>query len=374
MKTTAFVLLALSFSFNLHAYSNFIENPYTPYPPGCATLPELQSVLYGDNAVKVFEGEIPLPDAGDPTEKLPVNLAVYRVACADDNRSIIVLEFAIPARLDPAVTYYRVPAVGVNYDLPFFPSGTLMRLSEAPNDWGGTESDGSGEVFGGNTPNTTDGHDRRWLFIFDNLSPWALEAGAYPADYYMLPTYYNNYFTMYLGTVSESDYGIGVPSTASLLTANPRIPLSGRLSGNWVVDGASDQGFVIAISELVPEAVPSPEDLADSPLLMFLSWYTYDANGHKLWLTGSSQFGMGDTEVTIPIEKVTHGEFLGSKTAERAVVGSVTITGNNCNDLSFQYDLGDLGLGSGTKHLKRRFSLETAGYVCRDLEARMATR
>ncbi len=75
--------------------------------------------------------------------------------------------------------------------------------------------------------------------------------------------------------------------------------------------------------------------MLDSPLLMFLSWYTYDANGDKLWLTGSSQFAMGDTEVTIPIEKVTHGEFMGSKTADRSVVGSVTITGNNCNDLTF---------------------------------------
>jgi Tol biopolymer transport system component len=56
------------------------------------------------------------------------------------------------------------------------------------------------------------------------------------------------------------------------------------------------------------------------------------------------------------------------------VVGSVTITGNNCNDLSLQYNLSDIGLGSGTKHLERLFSLETAGYVCRDLEARIDTR
>jgi hypothetical protein len=80
---------------------------------------------------------------------------------------------------------------------------------------------------------------------------------------------------------------------------------------------------------------------------------------------------MGETEVTIPIEKVTHGEFMGSKTADRSVVGSVTITGNNCNDLNLEYDLDDIDLGSGTKRLQRRFSLETAGYVCRDLEARI---
>jgi hypothetical protein len=83
---------------------------------------------------------------------------------------------------------------------------------------------------------------------------------------------------------------------------------------------------------------------------------------------------MGATEVTIPIEDVSNGEFMGDKAAERSVVGSVTITGNNCNDLTLQYDLGDIDLGSGTEHMQRLFSLETAGYVCRDLEARMAAK
>ncbi len=59
MKTNIVALLALFCSFNLQAYSNFIENPYTPYPPGCATLPDLQTALYGDNVVKFFDGEYP---------------------------------------------------------------------------------------------------------------------------------------------------------------------------------------------------------------------------------------------------------------------------------------------------------------------------
>ena len=37
MKTNIVAALALFCSFNLQAYSNFIENPHKPYPPGCST-------------------------------------------------------------------------------------------------------------------------------------------------------------------------------------------------------------------------------------------------------------------------------------------------------------------------------------------------
>jgi hypothetical protein len=92
-------------------------------------------------------------------------------------------------------------------------------------------------------------------------------------------------------------------------------------------------------------------------------------DGNLLWLTGA--FEIGDTQITIEIELVTNGEFLGTKVADREVVGSVSITANDCNDLSFNYELNDIGLGSGNERLERLFSLETAGYVCRDLDARI---
>ena len=371
MKTRFLALLAFICAGNVHSYSNFIENPWTPYPPGCLTLPGLQPALYGDNAARVFEGEAVLPDANDPTSRLPVNLSVYRVACAEPNRSVIQLEFSIPARLDPATTFYQAPEwvmvdnTGVDFDYSY------MRLSSEANVWGGTEFFPSRVIFGGSHPNMEDGHERKWIFVLTNPSPWEWDWA------YLSPTDYNGKLYIELDTGDDSLKGpiIVVPPTASLLAANPRIPLSGRLSGNWVVEGAADQGFAISISEVVPDSIPDPSELAVPPLLMFLSWYTFDQNGDQLWLTGAAQFEVGATEVTIPIESVSNGEFFGRKPAERTTIGSVTITGNSCNDLTLDYDL-DLhgigtGLGSGTKRLQRLFSLETAGYVCRDLEARM---
>ena len=185
---------------------------------------------------------------------------------------------------------------------------------------------------------------------------------------------YNGAFTLKLDWGEQTGYLVEIPPTETVLSTNPSIPLSGRLSGNWVVEGASDQGFLISISELVEGNAPFHESVyshLQSPLLIFLSWYTFDAQGNKLWLTGAAEFATGESQVTIPIEEVSNGEFMGSKTADRSVVGNMTIKGNNCNDLTLQYNLEEIGLGTGSQHLNRLFSLETAGYVCRDLEARM---
>ena len=368
MKTNIVSVLAFICSLNLQAYSNFIENPYTPYPPGCATLPLWQG-FYGDYTKEFFVGKIELLDATRQGYSQTVNVRAFRVGCPEENRSVVMLEFTLPDDKDPASTYYGIPEVSAQYDKGLLRRSDSMRLSAEPNHWGSIEPAGDMQVFGAETRNTAEGYKRRWVFILDNRTP-RLSA---PDESYMSPADYNQAFTLNFASTLHPVI-IEVPSTASLFEGSWRIPLSGRLSGNWVVEGASDQGFVIAISELVPDAAPTSNELWDSPLVMFLSWYTYDVNGDLLWLTGAAQFAMGDTEVTIPIEDVSNGEFMGDKTADRKAVGSVTITGNNCNDLTLQYNLSDIGLGSGTKHLERLFSLETAGYVCRDLEARMATK
>lgn len=363
MKTISIVLLALFYCINAQAYSNFIENPYTLYPPGCATIPELQTTLYGDNVVKFFEREVVLPILYSH-EELPAKISAYRVACADADRSLIWLEFSLPEG-----SFYTLPGPPEVRAVIGNSQTTAMRLVDEPNGWGvGAASWFSSQIFeedwhwDGRTPRKT------WIFLLDNLTPFSAH---FDPQVFMSPSQYNGSFNLEVNWRSDGGFVIEVPATAGLVTANPRIPLSGRLSGNWVVNGASDQGFVMAISEMVPETVPAPDELMDSRLLLFLSWFTYDADGGKLWLTGSAQFEMGASEIAMPIERVTNGQFLGGKEADRATVGNVTIIGNNCNDLRFEYDLTDLGLGSGTQHLQRLFSLETAGYVCRDLEARI---
>ena len=377
MNTKLLVLIALFYSLNAQSFSNFLENPYTPYPAGCVTLPKLQSLIYGDTAFKVYDEEISLPSANNPQNGLAVRLAVYRVTCAEPNRSVIWLEFSIPESLDPANTFYRVLGIYAGK-----PGGTVysMRLAEEPGQWGGTEHHGNGQIFGGNSPGTVDGHDRKWLFILENAAPQSVTMGDEEGDYvpgltdFMTAEEYNDAFQLEILLNVLDGWVVEIPSTASLPNSTPGFPISGRLSGNWVIDGASDQGIALAISELPGSFFPYYLYLEDSLLSIFLTWNTYDLTGNLLWLTGSVNFNMGQSQVFIPIELVYQGQFLGSKAAARQRVGSVTIKANSCNDLTFHYDLDDIFMGTGTRHLHRLFSMETAGYTCRDRAARIEAR
>jgi hypothetical protein len=137
--------------------------------------------------------------------------------------------------------------------------------------------------------------------------------------------------------------------------------LTGRLSGTWLASGTLDQGFVLAFEEL----------LNSTTSLLFLSWYTFDGNGKLLWLTGAGFYEWGDTEVSLNIDLVENGEFMGSKVADRTVVGTAKVVAINCNDLRLTYNLNQLGLGSATKSLVRIVSAETQGYVCSDAMTRI---
>lgn len=352
MRTLIAVWLAIT-SCSIQAYENFMENPAAPYPAGCATSPDSQTFIYGDNLERVYAAELTLTDASDLTNELPVNVRVYRVGCAEQNRSVIWIEFEIPDFLNPDETFYLTPEVQAFVNGQNIP----MRLTGEPNTWGSaTEPDGFAHVIGG-YQEFSNGAELTWIYVLDNVSLYSTLSDP---NVFMSPSEYNDGFRLDLLTLNDV-WSIQIPSTFDTLNSNDRIPLSGRLSGNWVVDGASDQGFVIAVSELTYSVNP----------FVFLSWYTYDNDGKLLWLTGGAQFEVGDTRITIPIDLVTDGQFMGAKKAHREVVGSVIITANDCNDLSFHYELNDLNLGSGDKRLQRIFSLETAGYVCRDLEARI---
>jgi hypothetical protein len=350
-----FVALLLVCGSSLHAYENFIENPLALYPPGCATLPDLQVGIYGDNYATFLNDTITLPNGIDLLSSVDVKIYGWRMACAESNRSVILIGFEIPSYLDPRETFYITPEAQMLINGEMY----YMRLTGEPNTYGSaTEPDGSAQMFGG-PAEFGGGHGKRWMFVLDQLS---IMAERFDSDQIIMPSQYNAAFTLRLAGL-ENYWDFSVPSTTSLLGHNFSIPLSGRHSGIWVSDGAADQGFLISISE-------NPNDVLN--LVLFISWYTFGPDGKPIWVVGNTTFEVGDSDLSVPANYVSSGRFLSSQSADRQALPNLYLSARSCNDLRLDFDLRDLGLTSGTLRLQRLGGLETGGFVCRDLEARLS--
>jgi hypothetical protein len=349
------------------ADSNFVSNPHLPYPPACARIPWVaqgggQEAKFFDEVIEMYDGV-----AGKP---VAVRLEGHRSACTEPNRSLLWLTFSL---------LESHPGKPVRLELPFAvaetPNGFRrgMNLVTEPNGWGtGGQVDRARIYLVSENHGTLGAYaspdlERKWVFLLDNAAPEAWSSGT-PG---LSPTEYNAAFRLVLRYPPYDFLTIEVPAGSEVLSAPaPRLPLSGRHSGTWVIEGAADQGFQLAISEPVSLYQGGSPDDEGRPLMIFFSQYTFDAQARPLWLVGNAEFEPGASAVTIPVAKVASGDFRGSKRASREIVGSVTLTSNSCNDIQFAYDYADLG--AGTRRLQRLFSLETAGYACRDYEARVA--
>lgn len=371
------VLLVLAPSLEADPY--FSANPYSPYPPGCATLPPAQAGLYGGNAVKVWSGDVQLDlvhklHPTDPARNQGLaRLDLYRVACAEPERSVILVEFRLPEEwVDPKYARLVLPTFAI--EAPGYPDWyhyAPLELMPEPNSWGRRHEQQSftKQAFGDYTGGWDNARHYVWRYILD-VGPFGSYVGYSGVD---LAGLYHRLRGLYLFTGDvwndPPSLFIPLPAAAELLQPNPSMPLNGRLSGTWVEPGSSDQGFLLSFSNPVPSG-GAPED---SELLAFLSWFTFDAQGNPVWLVGDGRFAQDSDVVSIDIVQLAEGEFLGAREARRAVVGSAHMRARNCNRIELEYELEGAGLGSGVMELQRLEALETAGYPCRDYDARLAS-
>jgi len=371
MKRRLFVLLLALGCGSAAANPNFVSNPWLPYPPSCVQAmgtevldaPDSQALRFHHSQVELFDAQ-----SGD---RVPVTFSAYRSPCAEPGRSLIWLEFRL------AKPY---AALEVELGLPVFVAEPrkdwryLMNLVTEPGGWGArghverertyltSERNGYYAQF------VNDDDERRWVFLLDNGPEYLGEAPVGG----LTPSEYNGAFTLWLRFPPYDYLSLDVPSTRDVLaSARPRLPLSGRHSGIWMVEGAANQGIQLSIAEQVDRLTDRP-GVPDLRLSAFFSLYTFDAESRPLWLVGNAEFEPGATQVTIPVFRVTNGQFRGSTPADRERIGQATLTSRSCNDVTFEYDYSSIGLGAGSRRLQRLYSLETAGYDCRDYEARSA--
>jgi hypothetical protein len=331
------VLLVFSSS-PAQAIEGYYTHWWTPYSPSCVfTLTAAYDPnTQGENQILVSE-TISLGSADTSSPPVQIEMQVIRRACTEENRSALFMLLRNPSEMP-----YKAPKVTARIESESY----KLRLSEEPNT---RVEDNASKTYTQDVMFVIDGADIR---VVDN---------AISADQY------NGAFRLIVEDTGETGhvYEYDLPANNPELTPKRKL-LNGRFSGTWVAEGTEDQGFQLSIQELLTSGSMRPH--------AFLTWYTFDNDGNMLWLSGAGIFGfMGDSHVSLNMDLVTNGEFMGSKKAERRRLSDAMLRVENCNRLIFNYDLEELGLGKGTVFLKRIFSLETSGYACRDVQRRLDT-
>ncbi len=321
------------------ARDNFVTSQTTPFPPGCMSSNNSGISTPSGGRLVYNDSRITLSDVVDGSD-VPANLLVFRRGCIEANRSVLFVTLqAITLNRHIAIPLAFIEAGGTRYP---------MRLVQEANTFG------------------------------TNLSGFIVEIGSFnlvvdgPAEGdlaadtpILTPGQYDGAITLIIQDANRPDTEYALPLPAWEGQIKPvAYPLNGRLSGVWVSEGATEQGFVLSFSEFVAES--------EVRQLAFFSWYTYAADGSPLWLSSSQFFDINASSVELPLDLRSNGAFLGSAEPESVSAGTATLSAESCAELTLDYDLEDLGLGSGSITLVRSFTLETAGYACNDLEARLA--
>jgi hypothetical protein len=355
----------------------FTGNPWSPIPPGCVTRPDLQAVLYGVNEILVLDRDIDLlhtdslignRDGALSDKRVRAHVRITRQLCAEPNRSALFVQFGFPESLQYTnQAHYLRPdfwadtadGTSVGWFTPLAePSGSIV----------GRLPDRLGQpVFGDFADGWENLSQVTWTYLLDLAGPLGgyKDYAAQAADAYNQELSLSSEILMW----DEPVVGWQVPATSA--AAPPTgMPLNGRHSGTWIVEGARDQGVALSFSNRIPVNPDDGWQPEWAPVFLFLTWFTFDAEGRMLWLTGSGEFPQGAASVEAELVEVRGGSFLGAARAQRSPAGRVTLSARSCAELTLDFDLSALGLGTGTRRLERLHELEIAGYNCRDHEAR----
>ncbi|MDX1555724.1 MAG: hypothetical protein R3212_06845, partial [Xanthomonadales bacterium] len=357
MKRATLLLIGTLVSSPAWAHSNFAGNPLQPYPPACASTgwPPVT-----DPEVATAGGQLRLFDSLDQ-EYETFQVLVGRSRCAEPGRSVVWVKLEA---IGPSPRRFFVTTPSVTVDLGGY-SAAIMRLARQPNTWGINNEPDRDSFRLQYDERITDPvqNPPSWTFVLENRS--ALSEYDNPP---MSAEQYNGSLRLDFRSDWSKIGEVHVPALDPATHPRPdHMPITGRLSGHWVVAGAEDQGVTLTVNNWIGA---KPGDRFAQPLVLFLAHYTYDGQGKLLWLTGATQFAPGGNSVIVPIERVLNGAFMGDQEAQREVVGSVRLQAISCNELQVEFDYAAIGLGRGTHRLQRLFSLETAGHECRDFDAR----
>lgn len=317
---------------------NLLTDLGTPFPPGCLSIDLPQQPRFND--ILLVNQRINVPSVQSTSRDAEVRVQMWRVACADEDFSVVLVRLRQTRGQNPVVVPTAYADAG-RVQVPFHEAQLLRRP-------------GTGNAGASGSIVTTEG--TTWML---GVQPVSIDGQTTftPPDYnaeFTLELNWGNFSPAnpegFLFTIDQFEPAIDEPQFDQPV-------LNGRYSGMWIRRGAERQGMGLHIGEQIDKN------------FVFALFYTY-LDGRQIWLQGNTGAELAQPgPVTIdPMITLENGSFITAQTQaspDNVLVsdaGSITIEPIDCNTLRVDYDFSEIGHGSGTMELDR--FIRIAGYDC----------
>ncbi|MFP4208209.1 MAG: hypothetical protein ACLFSC_06075 [Wenzhouxiangella sp.] len=347
MRLPALLLaLLIAGSANATGEINVLTDLFSPFPPGCVGL-DLPTAPASDDNV-MWDAIEKAPTIGSNVASADVRVQIWRVGCADDGFSVVMVRLT-----NESADEVLIPQVFVDTEIK---DGLLWHDAQLIT----TPAVGNISAAGSIMPAT----GRTFMLAVDPLSLFDDETIFTTADYneeFLLELFWGAYSP----TAPNPDLFPIFPYDPALDPPQFDFPLlHGRMSGSYTVPGKAATGLFLNVAETLVETPDGPVDAN----FVFAVFFTY-LNGAPVWVVGNTPgIEPGADLVELDMEIIEGGRFFtdpgsfSDADTDRESIGTLQIEVLNCNTLQLNYDFAGSGLGVGSLTVDRLARI--AGYDC----------
>ena len=333
---------------------NLLTDLGTPFPPGCLSIeipdaPRVaESLLFSDN--------IRVPSANSDSRDADLNVRIWRIACADEGYSVVVVRLR-PRDANDAILVPEIYTKTGIVQTPFT-DGEQHRsqLQTLPV---------GGEIGASGTVIPADG--RTWMLAVDPIALRPRDPDNLRDSEIFTPEEYNDVFSIEMTWENYSraqTRSFQIPLDSFSAEVDPpqfdETVLNGRYNGLWLAPGAERQGLVIQIAE------------QGDANFVFAIFFTF-IDGEPIWVVGNTGAEpMEPGQIRIDMDIPRGGAFMTDfdqpnvDEIDLEDAGEIRIEVVDCNNIKVHYDFSEINRGIGTLELFRR--VRTAGYDCNPWE------
>lgn len=329
---------------------NVLTDLFSPFPPGCVAVSLPTAPVSADN--ELFDEVISAPGIGSFTRDASVRVRIWRVGCADEGYSVVMVRLQKLSGPRPVLVPQAFVDAG-QVEVPFH-EAQLISLPAAGNV--------------GAAGNVLSEAGQTFMLAADPL--------AIDGETDFLPEDYNRLFTLELFWGGFSPEAAPVGELFPIDAYEPAFDppqfdtplLHGRMNGAYIFDGNPSAGLFLNIGEQLSEI---GGELVDSNFV-FAAFFSY-RDGAPFWTVGGTgPQEPGISTVTLNMLAYRGGEFISRvpRYSEANLVeepiGTMTLRVIDCNTVRVDYDFRSSGMGQDSLDAIR--VVRVAGYDCNPWE------